>query len=198
MRFLIVLLLAGGCLGVTPGVRAQSLDLAFSEISGMRADVAALLVQGMEGGALPLVTDVLTEWASPSADSTGDMAVPIVVEVAGAQLIDSLEEGDETGHLNLEAYVYALDDSGAVVDHLARAIAIELARFGEAFDTTGVRVVETVDLPAGTYSLCQFFVAGIPPVVVFRRVESRRARLGRNRNTAGSGSRQFLLPERAL
>jgi tetratricopeptide (TPR) repeat protein len=107
----------------------------------------------MEGGALPLVTDVLTEWASPSADSTGDMAVPIVVEVAGAQLIDSLEEGDETGHLNLEAYVYALDDSGAVVDHLARAIAIELARFGEAFDTTGVRVVETVDLPAGTYSL---------------------------------------------
>ena len=119
----------------------------------MRADVAALLVQGVEGGALPLVTDVLTEWALAAADSAVEMTVPVVVEVAGAPLIDSLGEGDETGHLNLEVYVYAMDDSGAVVAYLARAVAVPLARFGEALDETGVRVVETVDLPAGKYSL---------------------------------------------
>jgi Flp pilus assembly protein TadD len=119
----------------------------------MRADVAALLVQGMEGGGLPVVANVLSEWTTVGVGEAGRLAVPVVIEAAGAPFLDSTKNLGDRGVLDLEVYLYAVDTSGAVVAHIARTVGIQLDRYGEALSETGVRFVETIDLPKGHYSL---------------------------------------------
>ena len=119
----------------------------------MGADVAALLVQGVEGGGLPLVTNVLREWTAAGPGEASRFRVPVIIEAGGAPLL-TLDRGAEPGGtLDLELYLYAVDDAGAVVEHLARTVEVRLDRLGEALAATGVRFIEAVELPAGDYSL---------------------------------------------
>jgi thioredoxin-like negative regulator of GroEL len=118
----------------------------------MSAAVAALLMQGVEGGGLPLVTSVLDEWTIATAGEASRFRVPVIIEAGGASLM-APEQADQRGALDLELYLYALDDSGTVAEHLARTVEVRLDRLGEALSETGVRFIEDIELAPGDYSL---------------------------------------------
>lgn len=108
-------------------------------LQGMRAQAATLLIQGGQGG--QIATAVL---AAPVAG-----AVPVLVEIEGLSLLEPQPQGTEL----IEVYAYALSPAGSVVDFFTQRIKIDLATWGEAVFTSGVKLVGSLDLPPGEYSL---------------------------------------------
>ncbi len=117
-------------------------------LRGFRAEIATLIVQGVEGGALPFAALALPERAE--AAGGGLVRVPFVVEVPGAPL---LAAGAAASGLTLEVYLYAIDGEGAVAAHLARAVELDLEALGEALFETGVKLADEFAVPAGTFAL---------------------------------------------
>ena len=108
-------------------------------LQGMRAQAATLLIQGGQGG--QIATAVL---AAPVAG-----AVPVLVEIEGLSLLEPQPQGSEL----IEVYAYALSPAGNVVDFFTQRLKIDLATWGEALFTSGVKLVGSLDLPPGEYSL---------------------------------------------
>lgn len=100
-------------------------------LRGLRAEVSALLLQGVPGGGLPVALA-----SFPAASAGGELLeVPFLLEIA---LADS-----EAG--SLELYVYAVDAAGQVAAHLA--VGVEPEPGGD------LRWAAALELPAGSYSL---------------------------------------------
>ena len=105
-------------------------------LRGFRAEVAALLMQGVRGGGLPIAAAV---FPAPRSSSGGGHELGFVVEVAAP------EPGGSPPAL--EVYVYAVDAAGEVAAHRAVELPPQLAG-GE-----GIKLAGRLELPRGDYSL---------------------------------------------
>ncbi len=121
---------------------AAGADMRPRPLPGTRAEAATLIVQGIEGGSLPFAAVALTEAAraAPGAGEPPELRLPIAFEVAEAALDAA----------TLEFYAYAMTGSGAVVAHFAAALDLEP---GRPAGGAGARLIATLDLPPGSYSL---------------------------------------------
>lgn len=111
-------------------------------LPGTRAQAATLIVQGIEGGSLSFAVLASSGKAETRVDSEGTarLRLPVAFEIPGGA-IDAA---------TLEFYVYAITGTGAVAAHLAAALDLEP---GQLAAGVGARVIGTLDLPPGTYSL---------------------------------------------
>jgi hypothetical protein len=95
-------------------------EVPLEPIPGVRAEVATLIVQGVEGGGLHFA--VAAGRPSPAA-AAGRLELPLRIELAGHLPSGGADSDDR----RLELYVYALDEEGAVVGHLAAAATVGAA-----------------------------------------------------------------------
>lgn len=139
-------------------------------IPGLRAEIAALLLQGVESGSLPFAVLALPERAAPppaATEAAPRLRLPLLVEVpasslprepsappdgapdAAAGAPDALAELAEPGALEL--YAYAVTAKGSVAAHLA----LRLATADRSLDaaSAGLKLHAALDLPPGDYSL---------------------------------------------
>ena len=112
---------------------------------GLKAEVAALIMSGQEGGEIPI--EVL---ALPLAGAGEKLRVPILIEVAGAALAAEQAEEDP---LRFEVYAYALAEDGGLRDSLIQLYEVDLERLGDRLRRSGVKFTGDLDLPPGSYSL---------------------------------------------
>lgn len=124
---------------------APSFTLQARRLGGLKAERAALIVSGKQGGGLPAAV-VAAPFPAP-ADGVG--AVPFAVEIDGASLLGQRQEEA----VRVEIYAYALDASGSVRDFLSQTFRIDAAGHGEAVFEGGVKFLGHLELPAGRYSL---------------------------------------------
>lgn len=87
--------------------------------------------------------------AAPFRMAEGPSYVPVLVEVDGPSLL----AGKQEAQLPIEVYVYALDESGAVIDFLSQTVALELARAEPVLRLGGFKFFGHLDLEPGRYSL---------------------------------------------
>jgi VWFA-related protein len=109
-----------------------------------RFEAADLIAKGGARGALPLAALAL-----PYVRAGGRVAVPVVLEAAGSDLLS----GHDAGPLGLELYGYAIGDDGGVRDFVALASNLDLSKVGERLRANGLQVHATFTLAPGRYSL---------------------------------------------
>jgi tetratricopeptide (TPR) repeat protein len=110
---------------------------------GLRAETAALLLSGQEGG-LPLAVLALPV----SGGSGGQTRVPVVIEVDGPALL----AGHEEGPLRVELCLYALGTGGGVLAALLDTVEIGPAGLA-ALERSGLKFQGELLLPPGETSL---------------------------------------------
>jgi len=110
---------------------------------GLKAEVAALIMSGQEGGVIPLEVLVLPIQGGEK------VRVPLVVEIAGEALV-----GDhQGGPFRFEIYAYALSVNGGLKGSLLQTFEIDLERLDRRLEEGGVRFSGEMELPPGDYSL---------------------------------------------
>lgn len=124
----------------SPAEDHLSFPLQTRPLRGLQGPIATLLTTGQEGGGLPMAA---------LAIATGPV-VPVLVEIEGNGLLAGHKPGDTQ---RIEIYVYAMGADGAVHDHLAQTLSLDLATVGEAVLDGGVKFVGQVRMPAGEGSL---------------------------------------------
>lgn len=114
---------------------------------GTRAEAATLIVQGIESGSLPLAAVSLAAEVKTveAPDGSATLRMPILFEVPGVGLPEEVATAPA-----LEFYAYALTPAGSVAAHLGLAVDLEP---GQLPAWSGIKLLATLDLPPGTYSL---------------------------------------------
>ncbi len=111
-------------------------------LAGLKADVAALILAGREGGALRAAV------AAVPVTVAGDRAsVALWVEIDGSSLL----AGEPSESLEVEVYAYALTSAGAVKGYLSQWFRLDLEELGEVLFAGGVKffgLLETAGLEA--------------------------------------------------
>jgi hypothetical protein len=116
---------------------------------GLRAETAALLLSGQEGGGLPVA--VLALPLPPGGDGGGPARVPVFVEVDGSALLAGHEETALTP-LNIEICLYAVSPGGGVLSALLDTV--EVGGEGLALlARSGLKFHGELSLPPGEASL---------------------------------------------
>ncbi len=133
-------------------------------------DAAEKVVSGMESDDLRtsvLAAPFRVAGASP-ADALGfDTAyVPVLIEVDGPSLLG----GAKTGILPAEIYVYAMDASGGVRDHVTQTVGLDLGKVEPALRQSGLKFFGHLDLPPGNYSLRVMVRNGLTGVSALKTV----------------------------
>lgn len=149
-----VLLRKGGRLGaafvlsILPSLAAAAQEPETSAVRalqtrGMKADVAALIMSGQEGGTLPL--DVL---ALPLADDGDKARVPLLLEIDGRALAS-----DDARRQRLEIFAYALARDGGLKDVLMQAFEVDRDRLPPGRAEQGLKFFGAMELAPGSYTL---------------------------------------------
>lgn len=112
--------------------------------AGLKAEVAALIMSGQQGGALPI--EVL---ALPVRSEDDKVRVPVLIEIAGQPLLDA--RGD--GPLRFEIYAYALAESGGLQDSLMQTFEVDPEHLVHPLEEGGFRFSGDLDLLPGEHSL---------------------------------------------
>lgn len=96
------------------------------------------------------VRDIRTRvLATPFATSEEVAAVPVLLEIPGADFLEG-EKGDRTG---LEIYVYANDQNNRLADYFMQTVAVDLTKTRERLKAGGFKYYGELVLPPGTYRL---------------------------------------------
>lgn len=109
-----------------------------------RFEAADLIAKGAERSAVPL-----SALALPYVRGGGKVAVPVVLEALGTNLVAD----QQAGPLSLELYGYAIGEDGSVRDFIALASNLDLAKVGDRLRTSGLQAHATFTLAPGRYSL---------------------------------------------
>jgi len=129
-----------------PATGAGDVSLEATEIQGLEARVAALLVSGQSGG--DVSGDLIwTIGTVPGSDS--DVSLLFYTEIDGNGLL----EDDLGSSLLAEVYVYLLDSDERVVEHLAQVVHVsEAGRLLKVLQS-GLRFTGRFSVEPGPYSL---------------------------------------------
>jgi VWFA-related protein len=76
-------------------------------------------------------------------------AVPVVLEISGADLLRNAN-GDDVA---AELFLYAFDDSGRVVDRIFDRLALSVKTSGDKLRENGVKYIANLSLPPGNYAV---------------------------------------------
>jgi tetratricopeptide (TPR) repeat protein len=112
---------------------------------GLKAEQAAIIMSGQEGGNVPV--EVLVLPIEPAGDK---IRVPLILEVEGDALVAGQEEGQP---LRIELYAYALGDGGSLQDSLMQTFEVDLDRIETPVARTGVKFRGELEVRPGSYSL---------------------------------------------
>jgi tetratricopeptide (TPR) repeat protein len=145
----------------TAGATAVT-SIASTELAGVDAGAAALLMSGQSGGEVEGA--VIWTLATPAGEA-GRTPVTVVVEIDGRGLV----EGSVRLPVPIEIYGYVLDGSGNTVQHIAEGLLVEGCRRVRAVRDGGLRFVGELSAPAGRSSLR----------IIVRNRETRRFFLAR-------------------
>jgi len=124
-------------------------------IGGLRAEVAALIVSGQEGGEIDF--GVIARPLRGSSDELSKVAVSI--EARGETIFP-----DEDSVGRVEIYAYAVTDRQGVASSLLETFAVEAVADAEHLRRDGLQFAGELDIAPGTYSLR----------VLIREIESGR------------------------
>ena len=117
-------------------------------LGGVRAEAAALLARGGEGGSLRMAL-AAAPLGAPAAD--GKIPTLLVVELDGATLVS----GHPGGRLGVEIAVYALGRGGAIQASRNDGVALDIGT-GEELASSGLRLLARFDLAPGEITLRAF------------------------------------------
>lgn len=96
------------------------------------------------------VRDIRTRvLATPFATSETVAAVPVLLEIPGADFLEG-EGGDRTG---LEIYVYASDQDNRLADFFVQTVGVDLTKSRERLKAGGFKYYGELALPPGAYRL---------------------------------------------
>ena len=93
--------------------------------------------------------------------------VPVVLEIAGADLV----QHGRNGRATTDMFVYAFDENGIVRDTVHQRVTLDLAQVGERLRDSGVRFYGTLELPPGRYALKSLVRVAESSRNGFRRVD---------------------------
>ena len=111
---------------------------------GLKAEVAALIMSGQQGGAIPLEVLVL-----PFTGEGGEVRIPLVIEIGGEGLVGDHHDGP----LRFEIYAYALSESGGLKGSLLQTFEVDRKRLERDPASGGVKFFGEMTLEPGKYSL---------------------------------------------
>jgi tetratricopeptide (TPR) repeat protein len=142
----------GLCLCAAPLAAAEEVPaVRILRTGGLKAESAALLVSGEQGGSIHVAVLPLL-----FPGSAGKVRIPIILEIDGATLL----KGNTGNVLRIEVCLYALaasgPEAGGVQGSLLETIEIDLARDATvraAVERSGVQYAAELALPPGDYSL---------------------------------------------
>ena len=78
-----------------------------------------------------------------------DARVPVVVEIPGPKLLETLPGNSA----KVDLFVYAFDKNSQVADFMHQRMSIDVAKAGPAIRANGLRFLGTLRLPAGSYAV---------------------------------------------
>ena len=107
-----------------------------------RMAAAQQLAGGQDGGALD------TSVIAAGFDATGKKYVPVLIEVAGPDLV----RGTSENVIPVEIYAYAMDSEGAVRDFFVRSMGLDRSGSGGLLEQTGLKYWGHFDLGPGDYT----------------------------------------------
>ena len=114
---------------------------------GLKAEVAALIMSGQEGGAIPM--EVLVLPLQGGGEGGGKARVPLVVEIAGGGLVGT----HLGGPFRFEIYAYAISEDGGLQGSLLQTFEVDLERLDPPPEKGGVKFSGEMELAPGEYSL---------------------------------------------
>ena len=111
---------------------------------GLKAEVAALIMSGQEGGAIPLEVLVL-----PTRGGDDKKRISLVMEIGGEHLVGDHQEGP----FKFEIYAYALTLQGGLKGSLLQTFEVDLDRLARRPEEGGIKFSGEMELFPGEYSL---------------------------------------------
>ena len=138
---------------LTSAVWGQESELETQPLTGLRADVAALILgAGASGGPVgDLLAGPLGAASSgPAMADDGTCGIDFRLEVAGPSLLESYLEAED---LRLELLAYVLTLSGELETTLGRRILVPAEKVDGLQSSGGIRFVGHLEVPAGGYQL---------------------------------------------
>jgi VWFA-related protein len=93
---------------------------------------------------------------TPFPRREGRAQVPVIVEIDGPSILKAAKGGQ----IQSELFVYAFDAKGSIQDFIHQPIGLDLNKLRDRLQHRGVRVYETLMLPAGRYSIRTLVRAG--------------------------------------
>lgn len=112
--------------------------------------------------------------AVPIPSAGDEIAVPVIVEISGASLLERVDGNA----LNGEIFIYAFDGSGSVRDFLVQTVSLDLTRIREALSGSGLKYYGTLSLPPGNYALKTLVRVAESGYNGFERIELNVPRFG--------------------
>jgi VWFA-related protein len=111
--------------------------------AALALQAADTIAKGFTGGAL-----ALRAVAVPYRNAKGRIALPVILEVDGR----ALSEG-KGSQLGLELFGYAFDGEGRVLDTMAVAPVMDLAKVRPALEAKGLQLITSFEVPEGAVDL---------------------------------------------
>lgn len=118
----------------------------FKQLTPLERNLSAADVIANEIPVRDIRTRVL---ATPFATSEAVAAVPVLLEIPGADFLEG-EKGDRTG---LEIYVYANDQDNRLADYFVQTVGVDLTKSREKLMAGGFKYYGQLLLPPGAYRL---------------------------------------------
>ncbi|HUP61388.1 MAG TPA: VWA domain-containing protein [Thermoanaerobaculia bacterium] len=95
-------------------------------------------------------TDIdVAAMATAFPTGTDRAQVPVILEIAGEDLVKHAKNGIAT----TEIFIYAFDDEGLVRDALIQRMTLEISKVGDRLRQSGVKFYGTLSLPPGNYAI---------------------------------------------
>jgi len=120
-------------------------ELSWSGPATVRADVAALLFSGQNGGDLALAVLPFPLPASPQ----GSASVAVFVEVAGPSLLAQMAGPT----LEVEIFAYVLGERNQILAHRNGRLEIDLEEHRQGLENAGLALALGLDVPPGEHRL---------------------------------------------
>jgi tetratricopeptide (TPR) repeat protein len=132
------------CCAAAVTLRAEAPTPIVRPIGGLRAETAALLARGGQGGNLRMALAAVPL----AADGAAKLPVLVIVELDGEPLL----AGFPGGRLGVEVSSYVVASDGRVVESRNDGVAVDIGA-GSDLEKTGLRYLERLDLDPGAYSV---------------------------------------------
>jgi VWFA-related protein len=143
-----------------PGARAYARSGYFEPGADTTAVERTLTAGEIIMNQIPVADLAVHTLPTPFPRKEGPAQVPVIVEIDGPSLMRTAS-GNQ---IHSEVFIYAFDDHELIRDFVHQVVGLDLAKLRDRLQGKGVRLYETLMLPAGDYSVRTLVRAGSQPV----------------------------------